>query len=128
VTTSDTGSGGVVEVTATVQNQGDALDTQFVDLLAGNDTVDRTGLELAPGTNGSVTMTHEVNETTTLNITVATDDDETTATVTWDTPSSVTSALSTPARANGDRPITVNAAIESTGFGAFAYGCYRRDR
>jgi hypothetical protein len=88
VATNQTGSGGLVEVTATVENQGDVLDAQFVDLLAENDTggferVDRTGMELASDTSESVTLVHEVDETTQFDISVATDDDEMTETVTW---------------------------------------------
>jgi len=88
VETNETGSGGLVEVSATVENQGDSRDTQFVDLLAESDTggvetVARTGLELDAGNNDSLLFTYEVDETTEFDITVATDDDETTETVTW---------------------------------------------
>lgn len=101
VEATETGGGGLVEVTATVQNQGDRGETQFVDLLAENDTggfdtVDRTGLELAPGSSESVTTTYEVDETAEFNITVTTDDDERTETVTWDDAFFAVSQLSAP--------------------------------
>jgi hypothetical protein len=121
VATSGTGSGGLVEVTATVENQGDALDTQFVDLLAENDTggferVDRTGLELDSGDSQSATLVHEVDETNQFDITVATDDHEMTETVTWDDPFFAVSDLSAPAQADEGENITVTATVENTGF------------
>jgi hypothetical protein len=87
--TTATGAGGVLEVSATVTNTGNATDTQFLDLLVENATggferVDRTGLELTPGSSATVTTTYEVENTTAFDIRLATDDDETTRTVSWD--------------------------------------------
>lgn len=112
VETSETGNGGLVEVTATVENQGDSPDTQFVDLLAENntggfETVDRMGAELDPGSSEQVTTTHGVNETTQFEVTVATDDDETTETVIWGDVSAAVSERSAPGRSHKGQSVTV---------------------
>lgn len=121
VATSETDSGGLVEVTATVENQGDSLDTQFVDLLAGNNTggferVDRVGVELAGSDSRSVTVAYNVDQTVAVDVQLRTDDDEMTKTVTWDDPFFAVSNLSFPAQAEEGESISVNATVENSGF------------
>lgn len=132
IETSETGNGGVVEVTATVENQGDSPDTQFVDLLAENstggfETVGWTGLELDPGSSKPVTTTYEVNETTQFDVTVATDDDETTETVTWGDGSVAVSGLSTPGRSHEGQSVTVGNTGFTTGTQDLLFGADHTD-
>lgn len=110
--TTETGAGGVVEVMATVTNQGNATDTQFLDLLAENATggferVDRTGLELTPGSSATVTTSYEVENTTALDIRLATDDNETTRTVSWDSAQFTLSGPETPGRVGVNGTVAV---------------------
>jgi len=121
--TTETAAGGIVEVTATVTNTGNATDTQFLDLLAENATggferVDRTGVELTPGESSTVTTSYEVANTTAFDIVLATDDDETTATVSWDSALFTVSGLQAPGQVEVNGTLTVNATVENTGSGA----------
>ena len=118
-TTTETGAGGVVEVTATVTNQGNATDTQFLDLLAENTTggferVGRTGVELTSGSSATVTTSYEVENTTARDIVLATDDDEATETVSWDSALFTVSGLEAPGQVELNGTVTVNATVEST--------------
>ena len=120
VTTGETDAGGVVEVTATVENQGDALDTQFVDLLADDDgefeLVERTGVELDEGESETVTMVYEVGELKEFDVQVVTDNDDIIQAVSWDDdPFFAVSDLDAPAQVEEGESVDVSATVNNTG-------------
>ncbi|ERH10556.1 MAG: hypothetical protein J07HX64_02331 [halophilic archaeon J07HX64] len=75
-------------------------------------------MELTPGSSATVTTAYEVENTTAFDIMLATDDDETTKTVSWDSARFSVSGLEAPGQVGVNETVTVNATVENTGSGA----------
>ncbi|APX96800.1 DUF7282 domain-containing protein [Natronorubrum daqingense] len=109
-----------LEVTAAVENVGDAEDTQTIELALEGDLVDETDLSLEPEDGEEVTLTAETDglEAGEYTATVASEDDTEATTVVVDEPGEAefaVSSLEAPETGEPGDTIDVSATIENVG-------------